>query len=155
STTTNKPSGAAWNAYAVDGNVVYIVDTSGEGSVLLKWVPGQSPTQVTTLESTGADIGEFWEFGVSGTTMVFVESGRVWKLDLSTNQSKWLGNHTEATGTVDFRPDGALFSTADALEFYNYAQDALIDISAKIDANPYQVNATFATASRYDQDFAR
>src|SRR5206468_9867553 len=49
-TTLDKPPGAQWDAYAVDGTTVYIVDTSVEGvTALLRWTPGSQPSQVTTL----------------------------------------------------------------------------------------------------------
>ena len=75
-------SGVRWYAYAVDGADVYIVNTDTPGSTaLLKWTPstGGMPTQITTLESAGATVGEFLDFDVSGNTMIFIESGRIWQ----------------------------------------------------------------------------
>jgi hypothetical protein len=154
-TTFPKPDGAGWQPYAVTGDAAYVVTTDPGNTVLYKWVPGQVPAQVTTLESAGVNVGEFWEFGVSGTTMIFVESGRVWKLDLATNHATWLMNMTEASGDVDFRDDGVMFQVATGLVFYDYSKDALVDVAALIDANPYQVNTTFASAAQYVEAFAR
>ena len=155
-TTFMKPPGAQWDAYAVANGAVYIVDTAVAGhTALMRWTPGQTPTQVTTLESAGVTVGEFEDFDVSGNTMVFVESGRIWKLDLASNHATWLMNHTEVSGTVDFRADGVMFSSATGLMFFDYANNALVDVSAKINANPFQVNATFASAAKYSQDFTR
>ena len=148
-TTFPKPVGAQWSAYAVDSNLVYVMD----GTTLKKWQPGGAVSTVTTLESAGVNAGEFWDFGVSGNTMVFIESGRVWSMDLAANKATWLMNMTEAGGAVDFRPDGVLFDTATGLSFYDYAQSKLIDVRAKIDANPFKVNNTFATAAHFYQDF--
>jgi len=151
------PPGAQWDAYAVSGSTVYLVDTTTPGATALwSWIPGQSPTMVTTLESAGATVGEFLDFGVSGNTMVFVESGRIWKMDLAANKATWLMNQTEVSGTVDFRADGVMFSAATGLMFFDYQKNALVDVTAKINANPFQVNATYPTMSQVAQaDFAR
>lgn len=146
-----KPVGAQWSAYAVDGSSVYVMD----GTTLNKWQPGGAVSTVTTLESAGVEAGEFWDFGVSGNTMVFIESGRVWSMDLAANKATWLMNMYEAGGSVDFRPDGVLFDTAKGLSFFDYAQQKLIDVRAKIDANPFAINHTFASATHYLQDFTR
>ena len=84
STQLPAPEGAKYDAYAVDGQIVYFVDQSTQGATtLMRWTPGQdqAPTAVTTLESDGVDVGEFEDFDVSGNTMVFVESGRIWSFD--------------------------------------------------------------------------
>src|SRR5262245_33423723 len=151
STTLPKPVGAQWSAYAVDSGTVYIM----QDTTLKKWVPGGAVTDVTTLASAGVQAGEFWDFGVAGNTMVFIESGRVWSMDLAANRATWLMNMTEAGAHVDFRPDGVLFDTASGVSFYDYAQKQLIDIRAKIDANSFKVNTTFASAAHFLQDFTR
>jgi len=151
-------AGSRWAAYAVSGNTVYFVDDGMPGvTALLKWVPGSGapPTQVTTLESAGAQIGSFQDFGVSGDTMVFIETGRIWKLGISANQAVWLGNATEVSGDVDIADDGVMFSTASGLMFFSYATKALTNVSDRIDANAYQVNVTYASAAKYLQDFSR
>lgn len=150
-TSLPKPAGAKWSAYAVDSGSVYVMD----GTTLKKWTPGGAVETVTTLESAGVAAGEFWDLGVSGNTMVFIESGRVWSMDLATNKATWLMNMTQAGGSVDFRPDGVLFDTAQGLSFYDYAQAKLVDIRAQIDANGFKINNTFASAAKFDQDFAR
>lgn len=159
-TTMKKPPGAQWDAYAVSGNTVYIVDTATQGMTTLeKWVPGQdpAPTVVTTLEAaTGTQIGEFLDFDVSGNTMVFIESGRIWRMDLAANKATWLMNKTEVSGAVDFRDDGVMFASASGLMFFDYNKSALENVTDLINANPYQVNATFKSASKiYQADFSR
>jgi hypothetical protein len=151
-----RPSDAKWEAYAVSGTTMYLVDASTPGqTTLLRWLAGADPVPVTTLEQAGATIGEFWDFDVFGTTMIFIESGRMWKLDLTTNQATWLMNMTEVTGDIDFRPDGVLFECADGLKFFDYGKNTLVDMSAKIDANGFQINQTFATAAHYLGGFTR
>jgi hypothetical protein len=114
-------------------------------------------TLVTTLESAGCDVGEFWAFGVSGNTMVFIESGRLWTLDIAANQATWLQNDYQVSGNapVDFRSDGVMFTTDDALMYFDYAKNELIDVRARIDENPYKLNETFASASNWYTDYAR
>jgi hypothetical protein len=158
-TTVKKPPGAQWAAYAASGNTAYMVDTSTAGATtLLKWTPGQdpSPVVVTTLESAGASISEFWDFDVSGNTMVFIESGRIWKMDIAANKATWLMNKTEVSGAVDFRDDGVMFASASGLMFYDYNKSALVNVTELINANPYMVNVTFRSASKiYQEDFSR
>ena len=155
-TTSPKPAGASYNAFSVDGGAVYILDTSVPGtSALMKWVPGQPQTRVTTLEAAGVQVGEFMDFGVDGNTMIFVESGRIWKLDLAANKATWLMNKTEVHGRVDFRADGVMFESASGIMFFDYATGGLVNLTAKINANPYQVNATYSSSSHYSNDFSR
>jgi hypothetical protein len=155
-TTFMKPPGAQWDAYAVANGTVYVVDTGTSGhTTLWRWTPGQSPAVVTTLESAGVQVGEFQDFDVSGNTMVFIESGRIWKLDLATNHATWLMNKTEVSGAVDFRSDGVMFSSASGLMFFDYSKSALVDVTKLINANPFKISTTFASAAKYQQDFSR
>jgi hypothetical protein len=155
-TTVAKPPGAQWAAYAVSGATAYIVDTSVAGQTqLLRWTPGQDPVAQFTLESAGVDVGEFQDFDVQGTTMIFIESGRIWTLDLTTQHATWLMNRSEVNGAVDFRSDGVMFESADGVMFYDLQRSELVNITAKINANPFQVNTTFASAAKYYQGFAR
>ena len=71
------------------------------------------------------------------------------------NTATWLMNMTEVDGAVDFRSDGVMFSAASGVEFFSYASNALIDVTAKINASSFQINATFASAAKYYQDFSR
>jgi len=151
-------AGTRFSAYAVDGDTVYFIDDSAPGStVLLRWVPGQdaAPAAVTTLESAGAPIGELWDFSVADGTAVVVESGRLWKLDIGANRATWLMNTTAADGAFDLRSDGVMFSSGARLLFFDFAKDALVDVSARIDANGYQPAPAFPDGARYLQDFAR
>ncbi len=156
STTLPAPSGVQWDAYAVDGSTVYIVDTFTPGTTtLLRWQPGSAPTTVTTLEAAGVQVGEFQDFGIQGNTMVFIESGRIWKLDLTTNHATWLMNMTEASGDVDFRSDGVMFDSASGLMFFQYATSSLVNVTDKINNNPFKINDTFADAAKFLMSFAR
>jgi len=154
STQLPAPEGAKYDAYAVDGTTAYFVDQSTEGqTTLLRWIPGsgQAPAAVTTLENDGVDVGEFEDFDVSGNTMVFVESGRVWSLDLSSQTATSLMNMTQVNGEIDFEIDGVMFADENNdLQFFAYATKSITDVSAKIDTHMFPLNQTFASASQYD-----
>jgi hypothetical protein len=112
---------------------------------------------VTTLESAGATVGEFWDFDVSGNTMVFVESGRIWTLDLATNKATWLMNTTEVSsdGSIDFESDGVMFTTDTDLLFFDYSSSSLVNVSDKINHKGYSSGACSGGASNYATDFTR
>jgi hypothetical protein len=156
STQLPAPDGAKYDAYAVDGSTVYFIDQSTEGATtLLRWTPGsgQQPAAVTTLEQDGVDVGEFEDFDVSGNTLVFIESGRIWSMDLTSFKATWLMNMTQVSGDVDFESDGVMFDTQDgALWYFAYATNSLTNVSAKIDTHMFPLNQTFAGASQYDGD---
>lgn len=143
-----------WWAYAVDGGTVYVV-TTGAQTTLWSWVPGGEPTALTTLESAGASVGEFWELGVDGDRVVFVESGRVWVLELGSNTATWSGNPTQASGTVHIGDDGVLFDTAAGPQFYRFADGTLEDVGAAIEASAYRFNETYTSLHLYQGGLTR
>jgi hypothetical protein len=111
---------------------------------------------VTTLESAGCNVQEFQDFGVDGNTMVFIEGGRIWKMDIAANKATWLMNMTEVSGSVDFRSDGVMFVGGTDLMFFDYQKNALVDVSTAINNNSFQINPTYADAAKIAQtDFAR
>lgn len=147
-------NGVRWWAYAPDQGDVYYVTTI-DSTALWKWTPGAGqPVELMTLEDTGAQIGEFWDFGVDGNTMIFIEGGRIWSLDIAAKKSKWLGNETESTSAF-WENDGVLFSTAKGPFFYSYQSQSLSDISAAIASSGYQLSDTFKSSHLYYQDLAR
>lgn len=158
STMLPAPSGGFdFHPFAVDGDTVYFVnaDTAG-ATALLRWRPGQSamPTMVTTLESAGAMIGTFAGFGVHGNTLVFIESGKIWRMDLAANQAVWLHNMSSAQGHVDFDDAGVLFDTSAGLFFYNAASEMLLDVPAQIQTVPFQISCVYLTPHYYSAGFA-
>jgi hypothetical protein len=135
-----------WWAYAIEGTTGYIV-TTNDGVDLHRFTPGGELQHVLDLEAdAGASVSVFWEFGIEGQTMIFVESGRIWELDLGSGAATWLGNETEVTGTVNFDTDGAAFGAADGLYYYEYASRSLTDIDQLVTDNGYRLNKTFASA---------
>lgn len=147
-------SGVRWWAYAPDQSDVYYVTTS-DATTLWKWTPGGGkPKPLLNLEDTGAEIGEFLDFGVDGNTMTFIESGRVWSLDIAAKKSTWLGNKTEASSAYS-DGEGVLVGTASGPFFYGYENKMLIDVAGGIESSGFSLNTTFASAHLFDQDLAR
>jgi hypothetical protein len=138
-----------WWAYAVSGNALYVV-TTGDATTLLRWMPGESGAQtVTTVESAGAQVGEFLDFDVQGDTMVFIESGRLWKMSISANRATWLGNQTEIAGAVSFDAGGVTFEDSTGLKLLDYSTSAVRDLSAEIAANAWKIDDAYADADRF------
>lgn len=142
-----------WWAYDVSGSDLYVI-TTGEETSLFRTSPGGEPVLVTTLESAGCNVEEFWDFGVSGGTLVFIESGRLWSLDLPSNRATWLENETEISGWVNFTHEGALFEAYDGLYFFDYDTAELLDIAAEIAAAEYQLNETYQSTHLYFEGFS-
>ncbi len=143
--------GQRWWAYDVDGSDLYVM-TTGSATTLWRCSPGQDCADVTTLESAGASVAEFWDFGVEDDTLYFIESGRLWRLDISANQATWLGNETEISGSVEWRDGGVLYISASGPFYYDYASQQVTDLERAIENDPYQLNQTFAASHHYLQD---
>ncbi len=141
-----------WWAYAVDGDFVYYVVTAPTAA-LFRWRPGEvSPTQLLTFKEAGVELGIFLDFGLEGSQLYFIESGRLWRLDLETKKATWLKNKTEVGGTVWFDQEGVLFSTAKGPFYVSYATGEARDLAAELKANPYRLSETYATAHLYGGD---
>jgi hypothetical protein len=143
--------GLNWWAYSPDKGNVYFVTEEGDTG-LWEWTPGSAaPTELFTLESLGVNVGEFEDFIVDSGVMVFIESGRVWSLDLSTQVPVYLGNMTEATGGATLT-DGVLIQTDTDVLFYSYTTKTLRDIGQAIDKSGYKINNTFTSSGNYLSD---
>lgn len=156
----NAPSGEQrWWAYALDGQDLYIVVTESEDSPdtkLYRARAGSSePTLVTTFESAGATVGEFWDFGIEDEQLIFVESGRIWSFDLTSNRATWLRKDTEVRGNIDFGPSGVLFMTARGPRFFDYQTSGTIDVSARIASAEYRLNDTYSNIHLFSESTAR
>jgi len=142
-----------WYAYAADEEYVYILKT-GEQTRLERWLPGEDETTlVTTLESAGVEVGILWEFGVGsgGTEMVVIESGRIWWVDLLTNDATWLQNETEVRTWVEMSEAGVLFDTYDGLMFWDHQTSGLRNLSEELATHEYQLSVTYAVAHEYNE----
>lgn len=149
-----------WWAYAVSGTDLYVLVTETDelpDTKLYRVSQGGEPVLVTTLEAAGCSVGEFWDFGVGGGTMVFIESGRIWSLDLPSNEATWLGNETEISfgSTVEFTHDGVLFTSATGPFFFDYDAVQLVDIQESITSADYQLSETFSSSHLFNEDMTR
>jgi hypothetical protein len=135
-----------WWAYCADEGDVYIV-TTGAATTLHRWTPGAAPAFVLTLEEAGASVGIFFDFMVDGGKMLFVESGRLWRLDLATKQATWVGNRKEISGAVSTNGLGVLYVAADG-PFY-FENGMTRDVRAEIADSDYRLNTTFASMHHY------
>jgi hypothetical protein len=153
-----------WWAYAVGGTDLYVIVTETDASPDTKLYrvgagAGAEPELLTTLESAGCEVGEFWDFGVEGGRLIFIESGRIWSFDLPTNRATWLGNETEVQGTVEFGHDGVLFTSyngsSDVPFFFDYETAQLTNVAEQIAAVSYRLNETFASSHLYSEDITR
>jgi hypothetical protein len=149
--------GIKWYAYAPDAGDVYIVqqDFANDKNIVLKWTPGDAAANpVVTLEDIGVNVGEFLDFGVDGNTMIFIETGRIWNLDLAAKKATWLENETEAYG-ADFDDAGILFSTAKGPFFYRRETKQISDVAEAIHDAGYELNKTYKDIDEYDSGLGR
>lgn len=153
-----------WWAYAVSGTTVYMITTptekTGPGHTIWTYQPGGEPKKLFDLEDGGMDVGIFYDFGVDGDTLVMIESGRLWRVDLKTKKAQYLKNQTEISGAVNFAKDGVAFEDAKGLKFFDYATSELRDLSAEIKASPYRITPSRTSAHTFydattSNDFTR
>ncbi len=139
-----------WWAYAVSGSTIYVIttptDKTGTGTAIWSFAPGGTPTKLFTLEDAGIKVGELLDFDVDGQTMMVIESGRLWRVDLTTKKAQYMQNKTEIAGAVNFSKDGVAFEDSTGLKFFDYAQNGLRDLSAEIQASTYQIAPTYKTS---------
>jgi hypothetical protein len=140
------PSGQRWWAYSVNGNDLFVVvnDAVSGKYVLQKWTPGQAdPTNILTLDDLIAPnmIGEFLDFAIDGTTLIFDEGGRIWMADLGDAKAKWAQNDKEV-GSANFYSGGAVYSQGEEFFRYDMASNSRENITDKMKAG-YSMNKTY------------
>ncbi len=138
--------GSRWHAYAVDGSTAYIVAVSYEETALYRWIPPAAPRRMWSFDDLGYDLGEFQDFDVEGDTMIFVESGRIWRAHVTTGVGEWLQNETAIGGSVSYDDEGVVWAGDYSLYWFEYAAGVVVDLTEVINAAPYQLNETYASA---------
>lgn len=148
-------------AYAVDGSDVYLFYTGAVWKIK-KWSPRtdtEAKEFVNVTEAGVTDPGEFRDFDVEGAVFVFVESGRIWKLDAKTKKATWLKNKYEAKSWIDFDASSALYGTqlpsGPGLAYFSYAKGEAVNVSHEIRASKYRINATYPQSHYYKKRAAR
>lgn len=133
-------------AYAVSGAALYVI-TTGDSHTIWKVGAGESQaTKLFTLEEAGIDVGIFMDFAVENTTLMLVESGRLWRLDLQTREATPMRNETEISGTVSFELDGVVWEEATALRFFDYQENVVRDLGAELQGLAYAITSSHASA---------
>lgn len=142
-----------WWAYAASGGDVYFV-TTGSATLLQKWTPAKGPTASTVVDlaAAGVDVGIFMDLGVEGNRCFFVESGRLWQLDLTTKKAQWLHNDKEISGTISWDDAGVLYDTAGGPLYLRFSSGEVLDVAAKIQASDYRVARGYDGAHLYEDD---
>ena len=141
------PYGQKWWSYGVNGGDVYAAILEGEKLHLKKWTTAGAETDVAVFDDLIAPntLGEFHNFAVSGTTLIFDEGSRIWIAELGDAKAKWVQNDNEA-GSADFEKGGAVYSQSADFWQYDAATDSRVNLSDKIRGNEYQMNETFKEA---------
>jgi hypothetical protein len=146
------PDGQKWWAYAVHGLNAYVVappaDAQTGHTVWRFAAPGQ-PASLFTLEEVGISPGVVLDVGVEGNTMVLVEGGRLWSIDLTSKRATALRNKMELAGAVSIEGDGIVWEEADGLRFFSRVTGETRDLSAEIASASYRLNETFASSHRF------
>lgn len=133
-------------AYAVSGAALYVITT---GSAHTIWKVGAGESQATklfTLEEAGIDVGIFMDFAVDNETLMLVESGRLWRVDLQTREATPMRNETEISGAVSFEVDGVIWEEATALKFFDYQENVVRDLGAELRGLTYALTDSHRTA---------
>jgi hypothetical protein len=147
--------GQRWWAYSVTAEDVFVVviDSTSGKYMLQKWSLDTSTfTTLLALDDLISPnaIGEFLDFAVDGTTLIFAESGRIWMADLADGKAKWVQNDKEI-GSANFYDGGVVYSQG--AEFYRYdmATDTRENLTEKIQAG-YSMNKTYSHAHYPDNN---
>lgn len=141
------PSGQRWWAYSVSGDLLYVVvvDANSGKYMLQKWAPGDAiPTDVLSIDDLIAPnvVGEFLDFAVDGTTLIFDEGGRIWLADLADPKAKWVQNDKEI-GSANFYPGGVVYTQGAEFFRYDKATNSRESLADKIKAG-YLMNDTYS-----------
>jgi hypothetical protein len=142
-----------WWAYAADGTNAYVVTAdavrAGAAHTVWRFAPPGQPAALFTLEEAGLTPGEILDLGVEGNTMVLVESGRLWAIDLATKHATSLHDQTEVTGTVWIEDDGIAWEEARGLFFFSHATGETRDVSEELIGAAYRLNASYPDSHRF------
>jgi hypothetical protein len=149
------PYGQKWWAYAVDEDALFVAMAREEDFVVQKWTPNsEEPNEVANLTTLIAPnvMGEFHDFAVSGDTLIFEEGNRIWLVDMTAAEARWVQND-ERIGAADFDAGGAVYSQGTELYRYDWATDTRESVSDRIRAG-YRMNKTFEAAHHPARDFS-
>jgi hypothetical protein len=141
-------SGLRWWAYAVDGDALYAVVETADAHTVWRW-RGGALTELGTLEGAGYAVGEFWDFGVEGDTLLYLESGRLYVLDLDAWAATWVEHDQQVTGSVSWDSTHVLFVAANGAVVWDRVTAAKLDLGATVNALPDR-NNTYTDLEDYN-----
>jgi hypothetical protein len=144
------PFGQKWWAYSVDASNLYVMILENADSKyhLKRWSPGETDySEVLVLDDLIAPnvMGEFHNFAVSGTTLIFDEGNRIWISELTDTKAKFAKNE-QHVGFADFQKGGAVYNEGSEFFRYDVATDTRENLSEKIRNNAYTLNKTYEAA---------
>lgn len=136
-------------AYRVDGNNLYVMlqEEVDNKLHLKRWSPGDAAlTEVLVLDDLIAPnvMGPFYDFAVSGSTLIWNEANRIWIAELTDTKAKWAKNEREVD-FADFEKGSVVYNEDQELWRYDVASDSRENLSEKIRAS-YEMNPTFDKA---------
>ncbi len=142
---------AKWWDYQAVGDKVYIVQEIDDEHWLRMWDPSSAaePESLFSLESaSGSTVGEFWTFAIHGDTLIYVESGRVWKGNLSTEQATWTENQQQVMAGA-FNDEIAIYDQSEGLVLFTFHSGETTNLSEPI-IESYSINETFTSSHHYN-----
>ncbi len=145
-------SGLRWWASALDGETLYAVVEEADAHQVLRWREG-TLTPLGTLEEAGYQVSEFWDFGVEGDTMFYIESGRLYELDLTAWSSVWVDHGTQISGPVSWDATHVLFVASDGAFVWDRSTLVTMDLGATVNALP-DLNSTYTDLEDFNGGFA-
>lgn len=121
----------------VDGNRVFFMT----GREVFAWTPGAGePVLAVDLDAAGVGAGSIGGFAVEGNTLVLVEGGDLWRVDLATRQATWLMNEALVGGTVLFDQAGVFYESGQELYYTQFSDLATFDVAAAIADGGYHLS---------------
>ena len=144
-------AGVKWWPYDVVGQDLYMIVGFDEHVLTRYPASGAAPVAIVSLEAAGCDVEELWDFAITGDSALFIESGRIWSLDLASLQATWLGNQTEAYGG-GHDSHGTAYISADGPFFIDATTGVEIDLTQAIAEADFSLSPTFAAAHHYTTD---
>jgi hypothetical protein len=127
----------------VDGHDVYF-DVNRK---IMKWTPGGgAPVQVVDLDAQRVGTDTVGGMGVTGTTLVLEEGGRLWTMNLTNGTATWLMNPPVTNGEIAFDATGVVFETNTGVMREDFTSLAATSMSDLIADGGYEINFEHADA---------
>lgn len=121
----------------VDGGRVFFMN----GRDVFAWTPGSGePTLAVNLDSAGVGGSSIGGFAVEGNTLVLVEGGDLWRVDLAARRGTWLMNEAPVGGAVLFDEAGVFYESGESTFYTQFSDLATFDLADAIADGGYQLS---------------